>query len=723
VSSSSSFRKARPTNRHGRGECFARVGRQTGTGNGLSEATLGEPVFFNVGDSNEYGVGILRLRLLTAALLALMTNGASCAETWQRLGPEGGMVVSLAAAGPDEVYLGSADGHVFASKDGAKSWELRGRVGNRLDAVVTRIVADPGPGQRLFAAVWYQEPGVGGGVFVSEDRGQTWRSSGLKTETVRALEIAPSEPAELVAGTRTGVFLSADSGKNWRRISPEGDEEIRNLDSLAIDPRDPQVIYAGTFHLPWLTRDGGKTWKAVSAGIIDDSDIMSMRLDTTNPDRVYMSACSGIYRSENQGGEWIKLQGIPYAARRTQIILQDPANPKTLYAGTTEGLWVTRDGGESWSQTTPKDWVVNSVVVLGAKNGASGRVVAGTEGRGIEVSDDAGVNFAEANRGFTHVIVKKLLADRRSPGHLLMIVERSTAEILESRDQGLRWSNVSLAAQDHRRKSITLDVGEVQDVLSSPWGWLLRFENGQLWLWDEDQRSWKEWRLFLPLSLRRSVHPAGGRAQPEAAQELKGVAVLGFSQNDAMVSSKEGLMLCRQSGICSLLPAFRSGPVHAAWISSPEGRTIAVVADDKLGLSSDGGKTAVWRDLPVAAEQVDWLDAGQSADRITLYLVTREGIFVSQESDESWQRLAGGLPAGQVERWLRAGVWAVAERGGRFYVSEDSGGSWKGVDQDSERSRMNGLVATPDGAVLAGSESEGLLRLDFGQKPPAGGAR
>ncbi len=658
----------------------------------------------------------MRLRLLAAALLALITKGGICAQTWQRLGPEGGMVVSLATAGPDEVYLGSADGHVFASKDRAKSWELRGRVGNRLDAVITRIVADPGQSSRLFAAVWYQEPGIGGGVFVSRDRGQTWKSSGLETEAVRALEIAPSEPAELVAGTRSGVFLSADGGKSWRRISPEGDEEIRNLDSLAIDPRDPQVIYAGTYHLPWLTRDGGKTWKAVIAGIIDDSDIMSLRLDATNPDRVYMSACSGIYRSENQGGEWVKLQGIPYAARRTQMIEQDPANPQTLYAGTTEGLWVTRDGGESWSQTTPKDWVVNSVVVLDGKNGASGRVVVGTEGRGIEVSDDAGANFAEANRGFTHVIVKKLLADGGSPGHLLLIIERSTAEILESHDQGRRWSNVSMAAEDHG-KSITLDAEEVQDALSSPWGWLLRLENGELWLWDEGKKLWKEWRLSLPASVRRSANSAGGKAQPEPARELKARGVLGFSQNDAVVSAKQGLMLCHKSGICTLLKAFSSGPIQAAWISSVEEQRIAVVADDKLGLSSDGGKTAVWRDLPVPAEQVDWLDADQSADRIMLYLVTREGIFVSHESDEPWQRLAGGLPAGQVERWLRSGLWVVVERGGRFYVSEDSGASWKGVDQDQERSRITGLVATPDGAVLAGSQSEGLLRLDLHREP------
>jgi photosystem II stability/assembly factor-like uncharacterized protein len=624
------------------------------------------------------------------------------------------MVVSLAAGG-GEAYLGTADGHIFASKDGAKSWELRGRVGQRLDAVVTRIAVDPRTGNRLFAAVWYQEPRAGGGVFESEDKGENWKLLGLQGEAVRALEIAPSQPDELVAGTRSGVFLSSDQGKTWGRISPEGDEEIKNLDSLAIDPRDPRVIYAGTYHLPWLTRDGGKNWKAVIAGIIDDSDIMSLRLDETNPDRVYMSACSGIYRSENQGGEWVKLQGIPYAARRTQVIVQDPGVPGTLYAGTTEGLWVTRDRGESWSRTTSQDWVVNGIVVLGGK-GAPERIVLGTEGRGIEVSDDAGVHFAEANHGFTHVIVKELLADKRSPGNLLMVVERGAAEIVESQDDGQTWSSVSMTAME-RGKTRMLNADEVQEVLSSPWGWMLRFEDGQLWLWDDGKKWWKEWKLLLAGTVRpRARRAAGSVERAEGVRQLKANGVLAFSQDQAVVATKEGLLICPESGICSLLKPFSTGQIRAAWVSPGLNSPIAAVVDDKLGISMDGGKTAIWRDLPLAAEQPDRLDVAQSGDPMTVYLATDEGIFVSRENG-AWQKITGGLPGGKVEQWLRfQGIWAVNERDGGLYVSQDDGNSWRRVDRDGERSRFTGLVATPDGALLAGSQSEGLLRVDLKSK-------
>ena len=58
---------------------------------------------------------------------------------------------------------------------------------------------------------------------------------------------------------------------------------------------------------------------------------------------MFASACSGIYRSENAGKQFQKIQGIPFSARRTRVLKQDPGNPNIVYAGTTEGLWKTMD--------------------------------------------------------------------------------------------------------------------------------------------------------------------------------------------------------------------------------------------------------------------------------------------------------------------------------------------------------------------------------------------
>ncbi len=49
---------------------------------------------------------------------------------------------------------------------------------------------------------------------------------------------------------------------------------------------------------------------------------------------------------------------------------------------------------------------------------------------------------------------------------------------------------------------------------------------------------------------------------------------------------------------------------------------IGALMDGKLGISSDGGETAIWQDLPVAAEQVVWLDIAETGSERVIYLGT-----------------------------------------------------------------------------------------------------
>jgi photosystem II stability/assembly factor-like uncharacterized protein len=90
-----------------------------------------------------------------------------------------------------------------------------------------------------------------------------------------------------------------DAGATWTQISPPGSREIHEVESLAVDPVDPNIVYAGTWHLPWKTTDGGKTWHNIKQGLIDDSDVFSIMSIRPSRSTVFLSACSGIYKSEN----------------------------------------------------------------------------------------------------------------------------------------------------------------------------------------------------------------------------------------------------------------------------------------------------------------------------------------------------------------------------------------------------------------------------------------
>ena len=170
--------------------------------------------------------------------------------------------------------------------------------------------------------------------------------------------------------------------------------------------------------------------------MIDDSDVMSILIDRSNPARVFASACSGIYRSNNGGTLWQKVQGIPFSARRTHVLAQDSERASVIYAGTTEGLWQSEDAGATWRRVTPADWVINSVEVLVSH---PGRVVIGTADLGILVSDDRGAHFSAANDGFNHRRTLALALDPDRAGRVLAVLANGPEPLLVTDDGGLNW--------------------------------------------------------------------------------------------------------------------------------------------------------------------------------------------------------------------------------------------------------------------------------------------
>ena len=156
---------------------------------------------------------------------------------------------------------------------------------------------------------------------------------GVHGKSIRALAMAPSDHNTLVIGALDGVFdpaTAARPGSAFRaenHAAIENHSSLRNFVSVAIDPQDPDVIYAGTRHLPWKTIDGGAHWHNLKEGILDDSDVFSIIVDPKVPLRVYASACSGIYKSDNGAETFHRVQGLPHSAIRTRVLHQDPQRP------------------------------------------------------------------------------------------------------------------------------------------------------------------------------------------------------------------------------------------------------------------------------------------------------------------------------------------------------------------------------------------------------------
>jgi photosystem II stability/assembly factor-like uncharacterized protein len=451
--------------------------------------------------------------------------------------------------------------------------------------------------------------------------------------------------------------------------------------------------------------------------MIDDSDVMSILVDRINPARVYASACSGIYRSDNGGARWQKVQGIPFSARRTHVITQDPGNPRVIYAGTTEGLWKSENGGNTWRRVTPAQWVINAVQL---PSSIPGRVIIGTDDLGILVSDDGGANFRASNAGFHHRRTLALTLDPHRAGHVLAVLANGPNPLLVTDDAGRNWRPLGRG----------LPAAQLKRVYASPEGWWAALSGGGLMRYDVERELWLpagELASAPVLSTTRSKPAApalrsaasrqstASRGQPEPGWVVSDMA---FSAKRWFAASDRGLLVSEDRGATwRVLPI---GPLSELPVASVrvsrDGRKLWAVSLRGLVFSSDAGRTWAWHDLPPTAGGALRLDiAGGGSEDDTFMATAENGLFISRDAGATWRQAASGLPQVPIEDLAIAGdVLVASPRTGGLYLSVDSGRSWSRLAGTIAEGSFSAVAAQPGGAaVLAASTSDGVFSLRF----------
>lgn len=573
------------------------------------------------------------------------------AVSWFPKGPDGGDARTFAADPKDHLhlYLGTADGWIYQSRDGGRNWLRLASVGKRDDLVVDHILVDPADPRHMVAGAWVaddlQHPD--GGIFDSRDGGTTWiEQPEMRGQSVRALAIAPSDPKIMVAGSLAGVFRSADSGAHWQQISPPGDKEIHEIESLAIDPADPNTIYAGTWHLPWKTSDGGEHWENIKEGIIEDSDIFSIIIDPKQSDVVYLSACSGIYKSENAGVKFTggvnlnKAQGIPTTARRTRVLMQDPNHLDTVFAGTTEGLYRTDDGGKVWTQTTGADVIVNDVSVDPAD---PHNVLLATNRQGVLASHDGGDSFLPSNSGFSARQVMAYSGDRHNPAtvYVGVVNDKESGGVFVSHTGGLSWSQLSGGLDGH----------DVFSLVQAPDGSILAGTERGIYrlqgaVWQRVGDGVDIAGASTAAGKVESAHRAAATG-PTTRQAAKGkpraaaaksfdASVYGFavSGETLFAATSQGVLSSPSSGMTwAVVPSIPDDEWR--FVAASKG-VVAVASLHALEMSIDGGKT--WKAVapPSLARQLTALAADGHGN---MWAADRDGVYFTTGLGASWQTL------------------------------------------------------------------------------------
>ncbi|WP_420454127.1 WD40/YVTN/BNR-like repeat-containing protein [Rubrivirga sp.] len=218
------------------------------------------------------------------------------------------------------------------------------------------------------------------------------------------------------------VHRSFDRGETWEALSDDltdggtpGDVPFGTLTSLHESPLEFGLLAAGTDdgHV-WVTEDGGRTWQNRSAGLPVDLWVSRVELSGHERGRLLVALngyrwdhfASYVFRSDDLGRTWTRI-GLDLPAEPVNVAREDPHHADLVYVGTDGGLYVSLDGGATFSafhgqRAAPPE---PGGPFDGADDGASSRVlpnvpvhdlvvqarerdlVVGTHGRSLWIAD------------------------------------------------------------------------------------------------------------------------------------------------------------------------------------------------------------------------------------------------------------------------------------------------------------------------------------------------
>lgn len=682
-------------------------------------------------------------------LLIVFTNAhgesgdkSSKPYNWSVAGPYGGDVRSLVIdpSDPQRLYLGTNDGQIYRSTDGANNW-TRLLSFNHPGYSVDKIIIDDKSPKTLYVPVWFIANDTDGTIFKSTDGGDSWRElEGIRGHSVRALAIAPSNHDILIAAAIDGGYQSNDGGETWKLITPPNHADIKRLHSVAIDPNNPEIIYLGTEHLPWKTDNGGKDWYLVKGHptdkkqqLIDDSDIFTIVIDREEPTRVYASACSGIYCSLDSAKTWKKYQGIPFTSRRTHVIYPDPTNKNIIYSGTTEGLWKTLDGGLKWKPMTSTRTVVNAIAIHPSD---PNKVYIGIKAGGVLVSTNGAESFRAANNGFVNRQIGTLLADRKIKGRIYAgaLFNGFEGGLFISNDSGATWQSAARGLESQDIYTLFQSPTNEKVIYAGTNTGLYRsIDHGATWTRLETARA-----VVFPRPARtptkgaakgRSTKtaaaapaPVAGRGKPlKLKQRITDITPLYGGKGGVLISSWAGLFRIVGDGtILEKLPIGQfDGKVLSVGSHPQQPDTIYAGTNGGIYKTEDGGRN--WQLLTGMEEATPVVQSisVNPKDANHVFIGTTNTCYLTRDGGKSWQRRGRGIPYGEAlsVRFNSANPEIVVlgdYRRGGVYISTDGAENFQRIDGElpSLRIRSVSFDNFDPTRLYVGSFSGGVYVLD-----------
>ncbi len=299
--------------------------------------------------------------------------------TWEFAGPDnvGGRSRALVIDkdNPNILYAGGVSGGIFKSEDGGQHWRkisYEAVLGGLSISCMTQASNGDlyaGTGELFFTAMSgpngnLTSGSIGGGVYKSTDRGETWtllsntdptKTGNSAWQNVQDIVVDPNNPQIVYAGSSLGLMKSEDGGNTWNRITLPGSYISSTIIDIEISPDGKTIFVAGYkgFQCQLFRSINGGDFERVGKDQVSANlSRMTIAIAPSNPDYVYLACVSngsggyqaysteGIYRSTDNGDTWTKIVDGNSSAevfgtqgQYDNCIAVDPDNENRVFVG------------------------------------------------------------------------------------------------------------------------------------------------------------------------------------------------------------------------------------------------------------------------------------------------------------------------------------------------------------------------------------------------------
>jgi photosystem II stability/assembly factor-like uncharacterized protein len=259
------------------------------------------------------------------------------------------------------------------------------------------------------------------GVYLTTNGGASWE---LKLETpgnvVTSVEFA-ADGKIAFAGTAETIYRSLDGGNSWERMTPSG--TVWGPDGIRagwpidfqVDPRSSNRLFANAYGGGnFLSTDGGVSWTNASQGY-SGAQVRIVEVDPKNSSTVFAAGLSGVFVSHDGGRTWSGLNRNPAQAIDWQMFAMDPTQPQHVIGASLWGpqmLFESYNGGQTWTQAQALNnnalgWRCAEFALSNPSRvyaGVGGRATFGQfhsslPGNGVWTSTNGGATWSPANGG------------------------------------------------------------------------------------------------------------------------------------------------------------------------------------------------------------------------------------------------------------------------------------------------------------------------------------